>query len=91
MGESRARAATGAEIDEAFERGDDMRGFFDFDRADLVQPDANELKATTITLPMWLVSELDREAARRGTSRQSVMKNWLVDRADAERGGRNAA
>lgn len=85
------RAATGAEIDEAFDRGDDMRAFFDLDGAELSQPDSNELKATTITLPRWLFAELDREAARRGTSRQSVMKNWLVDRADEERGKHRAA
>lgn len=84
------RAETGAEIDEAFERGDDMRAFFDLAGAELSQPDSNELKTTTITLPRWLFAELDREAARRGMSRQSVMKNWLVDRADEERGKHRA-
>lgn len=84
MSESTTRAATGAEIDEAFERGDDMRHYFDLASATVETPPV-ELRPINLTLPSWLLADMDAEAARRGTSRSSVAKNWLVDRADAER------
>ncbi len=85
-------AETVEEFDRMFDDGElDAADYIDASTLRGVEADANELKATTITLPRWLFAELDREAARRGTSRQSVMKNWLVDRADEERGKHRAA
>ena len=52
--------------------------------------DSNAQKPVSITLPAWLLESMDAEAVRRGTSRASVMKNWLVDRADLEAERRRA-
>ena len=90
MNDSVIKAETGEEIDEAFERGKDMRSYFDFSQAVAVYPDS-EKKNVNITLPAWLVKELDIEADRRGTSRRAVINDWLVDRADREREQRVSA
>ena len=84
MSDAMHRAKTGEEIDQAFENSEDMRQYFDFSSATLEQLDPNEQKAMSISLPAWLFDVMDAEAARRGTSRASVVKNWLVDRADQE-------
>ena len=34
--------------------------------------------------PAWVVESLDREAARVGVTRQSIIKVWLVERLQAE-------
>lgn len=34
--------------------------------------------------PAWVVESLDREAARIGVTRQSIIKVWLVERLQAE-------
>ncbi|MGA1372926.1 MAG: type II toxin-antitoxin system BrnA family antitoxin, partial [Pseudomonadales bacterium] len=33
--------------------------------------------------PEWMVASLDREAARLGVTRQSVIKVWLAERLDS--------
>jgi hypothetical protein len=49
-------------------------------------------KRVGVDLPPWAIRALDREAARRGITRQSLIKTWLVDRLDQlERGGRKAS
>jgi hypothetical protein len=40
----------------------------------------------SVQLPEWLIEVLDREARRMGISRQTVMKVWLTERADAKQG-----
>ena len=34
-------------------------------------------------LPVFLIAGLDREAKRRGITRQALIKMWLADRLDA--------
>lgn len=41
-------------------------------------------KRINIDFPSWLVESLDREAARIGVTRQSIIKVWLVERLQAE-------
>lgn len=43
-----------------------------------------ELKRINVDLPAWVVESLDREAARIGVTRQSIIKVWLVERLQAE-------
>jgi hypothetical protein len=33
-----------------------------------------------VDFPEWMIESLDREAARTGVSRQSVIKVWLAER-----------
>jgi len=43
-----------------------------------------EQKRINVDFPAWVVESLDREAARIGVTRQSIIKVWLVDRLNAE-------
>ena len=39
-----------------------------------------EQKRINVDFPAWVVESLDREAARYGVTRQSIIKVWLVER-----------
>ncbi|HBA66189.1 MAG TPA: CopG family transcriptional regulator [Methylococcaceae bacterium] len=41
-------------------------------------------KRINVDFPSWVVESLDREAARIGITRQSIIKVWLVERLKAE-------
>ncbi len=43
-------------------------------------------KRINVDFPSWVVDSLDREAARIGVTRQSIIKVWLVERLKAEAG-----
>ncbi|MGS2742794.1 type II toxin-antitoxin system BrnA family antitoxin [Halomonas sp. LS-001] len=43
-----------------------------------------EHKRINVDFPAWVVESLDREAARIGVTRQSIIKVWLVERLQAE-------
>lgn len=43
-----------------------------------------EPKRINVDFPSWVVQELDREAARVGVTRQSIIKVWLVERLEAD-------
>ncbi|AHE98767.1 type II toxin-antitoxin system BrnA family antitoxin [Thioalkalivibrio paradoxus] len=47
-----------------------------------------EQKRINVDLPAWVVESLDREAARIGVTRQSIIKLWLVERLQAEAANR---
>ena len=44
----------------------------------------HEQKRIDVDFPAWVVESLDREAARIGVTRQSIIKAWLVERLKAE-------
>lgn len=39
-------------------------------------------RRVNVDIPVWAIKELDREANRRGITRQSMIKTWLIDRID---------
>jgi hypothetical protein len=41
-------------------------------------------KRINVDFSLWVVESLDREAARIGVTRQSIIKVWLVERLRAE-------
>lgn len=43
-----------------------------------------EQKRINVDFPCWVVEALDREAARIGVTRQSIIKVWLVERLEAD-------
>ena len=43
-----------------------------------------EHKRINVDFPSWVVDSLDREAARIGVTRQSIIKVWLVERLKVE-------
>ena len=67
------------EFDEKFEKGENLSAHVDWDKA---------IKKINLDVPIWAVKELDQEADRRGITRQSLIKNWVIDRLDALRKGK---
>ena len=65
---------------------------FDLNQEDIVDDlDLNTLrkpnqeqKRINVDFPAWVIESLDREAARIGVTRQSIIKVWLVERLKAE-------
>jgi hypothetical protein len=47
-----------------------------------------EQKRINVDFPSWVVESLDREAARIGVTRQSIIKVWLVERLKMEASNR---
>ena len=43
-----------------------------------------EQKRINVDFPSWVIDALDREAARVGVTRQSIIKVWLVERLRSE-------
>ena len=41
-----------------------------------------EQKRINVDIPLWMVEALDREAARIGVTRQSIIKMWLAERVE---------
>jgi hypothetical protein len=41
-------------------------------------------KRINVDFPAWVVDSLDKEAARIGVTRQSIIKVWLVERLQSE-------
>ena len=62
---------TSENLEARFDRGEDVLDYFD-----------TENKRVGVDLPPWAIQALDEEAARRGITRQSLIKTWLVDKLD---------
>lgn len=73
---------------EAFDAGEDMDGYFDFEKPEFPN---REVKRVNVDFPAWMVRALDGEAARIGVNRQAVIKMWVSERLDSERDRRAAA
>lgn len=70
------------DFDKKFEENqDDIVDDLDLSSARRVNP---QQKRINIDFPAWVVASLDREAARIGVTRQSIIKVWLVERLQAE-------
>lgn len=55
----------------------------DLDLTTLRKPN-QEQKRINVDFPTWVIESLDREAARVGVTRQSIIKVWVVERLKAE-------
>lgn len=66
-------------IDKAFDRGEDITQHLDLARA---HRPGLAAKRINVDFPTWMVHSLDREAARLGVTRQSLIKMWLAERLD---------
>ena len=70
------------EFDKKFDEGkEDIVDDLDLASARRVN---QEQKRINVDFPSWVVESLDREAARIGVTRQSIIKVWLVERLKAE-------
>ena len=64
-------STTAGNLEEKFGRGESVLDYFE-----------TENKRVGVDLPPWAIKALDQEAARRGITRQALIKTWLVDRLD---------
>lgn len=70
------------DFDEKFDQGEtDVIDDLDLSTARRVNL---EQKRINVDFPSWVVESLDREAARIGVTRQSIIKVWLVERLKEE-------
>jgi hypothetical protein len=53
----------------------------DLDMATATRPN-KEQKRVNVDFPVWMVESLDREAARLGVTRQSIIKFWIAERLE---------
>ena len=75
------------EFDEKFDQNSEDI-IDDLDLSTMRRPN-QEQKRINVDFPSWVVKSLDREAARIGVTRQSIIKVWLVERLRAETANRS--
>ncbi|CAM3505423.1 type II toxin-antitoxin system BrnA family antitoxin [Halomonas lysinitropha] len=67
------------DLDSRFDDGNDI-----IDELDLSQASRplRKQKRVNVDFPTWMIDSLDREAARLGVTRQSIIKIWLAERLE---------
>ena len=66
-------------FDRKFDEGHDVSA--DLDLTTLRRPTL-EQRRVNVDFPTWMIESLDREAARLGVTRQSIIKVWLAERLE---------
>lgn len=66
------------ELDRRFDDGEDVSDHFDWSKA--TRPGL-ELEHADIDLPKWLLRKVDAEALRLGVTRQSLLEEWIAEKA----------
>ena len=68
-----------SELDKRFDDGEDITG--ELDVASARRPN-REQRRVNVDFPTWMIASLDREAARLGVTRQSIIKVWIAERLE---------
>jgi len=68
-----------SEFDELFDKGDEILSSLEKSGAKRF---FYEQKRVNVDIPLWMVHSLDKEAARLGVTRQSIIKLWLAERLE---------
>lgn len=68
------------EFDQAFDAGQDVTDQLDLDTVSRPRKDPQRVN---VDFPVWMVESLDREAARIGVTRQSIIKVWIAERLES--------
>ena len=67
------------ELDEMFDRGEDITPYLDLTK---IRRPNQEPRRVNVDFPVWMVSSLDQEAKRLGTTRQALIKVWIAERLE---------
>ena len=59
---------TAENLEERFDEGKEVLDYFDTD---------NAIRRVSLDIPSWVIKRLDKEAARRGLTRQALLKTWI--------------
>lgn len=73
-----------SEFDRKFDEGEDVSRYLDVSQT---RRPGLEQKRVNVDFPVWMVDSLDREAARLGVPRQSLVKVWIAERLERLRTG----
>jgi hypothetical protein len=77
-----------SEFDREFDEGQDVTRHLEVTKA---RRPGLEQKRVNVDFPVWMVESLDREAARLGVPRQSLVKVWIAERLERLRKGASPA
>ena len=67
------KSISAKELDEKFDRGEDVSEYFDLD---------NAIRRINVDFPVWMLQALDEESKRLGINRQALIKVWIGDRIE---------
>lgn len=67
------------EFDEKFDNGEDITSYLDMNT---IRRPGYEQRRVNVDFPVWIIEALDREAARIGVTRQSIIKVWIAERLE---------
>ena len=66
-------------FDYDFDSGKDITSSLDLSK--IKRPNQTQ-KRVNVDFPIWMIESLDKEAARLGVTRQSIIKVWLAERLE---------
>jgi len=66
-------------FDSDFDAGKDIMSSLDLSKT---RRPNQEQKSVNVDFPTWMIESLDREAARLGVTRQSIIKFWLAEKLE---------
>jgi hypothetical protein len=71
-------AINAEELDRIFDEGEeDILQYFDVENAVRLNDEQEKL---FVSLPIWMIKSLEREATRLGVTRQAIIKIWLDEK-----------
>ncbi|MGH7554125.1 MAG: type II toxin-antitoxin system BrnA family antitoxin [Longimicrobiales bacterium] len=73
-----------SKFDREFDEGKDVSRYLDVSKA---RRPGLEQRRVNVDFPVWMIDSLDREAARLGVPRQSLVKVWIAERLERLRTG----
>ena len=67
------------EFDQKFDANEDITAYLDLNT---IHRPAYEQRRVNVDFPTWMIEALDREAARIGVTRQSIIQVWIAERLE---------
>jgi hypothetical protein len=67
------------EFDQKFDAGEDITRYLDMKT---IRRPGYEQRRVNVDFPTWVIEALDKEAARIGVTRQSIIKVWIAERLE---------
>ena len=80
ISDSPNRTISAEEFDRRFDDGEDMADYVDW--SSFRRPEL-EVKHVNLDMPRDMIAALDKQARKRGVTRQALMKMWLADKLDS--------
>lgn len=70
-------------LDKIFDDGEvDINEYLDLSKA--FRP-GQELKRVNVDFPVWMIERMDKESARLGVPRQSLIKVWIAEKLESQK------